>query len=137
MSPAQVACLRQFLSEIRIVSEDFATVFYNRIFAIAPNHRLALIAEASDNGELMLSYLAELVGRAHEPERLAAMLVPERQRRPRRTLPLPPRAIVTEAFLWTAGRCLGERLTPALRQAWLALDAVVEQFDGRAPNRAP
>lgn len=119
MTPESVALVQSSFREVAFNAALVADIFYDRLFATAPDVRPLFPAEMGDQKRKLVQMLAVAVNGLGRPDEI----VPAVQALGRRHggYGVEPRhyAVVGDALIWTLGRGLGEEFTPETRDAWV------------------
>jgi nitric oxide dioxygenase len=121
MTPEQKSLVQQSFGAVAPIAETAAALFYGRLFELDPSLRPLFHGDMATQGRHLMATLAVAVRGLDE----LATLVPIVQTLGRRHAAYGVRdehyATVGEALLWTLEQGLGERFTPAVRDAWAAV----------------
>lgn len=124
MTPKDIQIIR---STFRRVHRDKSAglVFYERLFATAPETRRLFKGEIAEQGRKLMETLNVAVATLRDPESLVALL--QRLGRSHATYGVEPRYYdsVGAALLWTLERSLGGDFTAEVRAAWTTLYGTV------------
>lgn len=124
MTPAQIALIRASAAPIVADPEGVATLFYDRLFALAPGLRPLFPADmAAQRGKLM-AMLITAVGLLDQPEKLVPALQQLGKRHVAYGVKPEHYPIVGAALLDTLAVGLGAGFTPEVRAAWTAFYGV-------------
>jgi nitric oxide dioxygenase len=119
MTPDQIALLRTSFDKVRPISEAAASLFYGRLFEIAPEVRPLFKGDIAEQGRKLMATLAVVVNGIDD---LPALL-PAVERLGRRHAGYGVTdahfAPVGAALIWTLEQGLGPDFTPEVRKAWL------------------
>ncbi|MBI5131987.1 MAG: hemin receptor [Rhodopseudomonas palustris] len=121
MTPAQIALVQQSFTKVAPISVQAASLFYGRLFEIAPEVQpLFAKADIRDQGKKLMGTLAVVVGGLTD---LPAIL-PAASRLAKLHVGYGVQAAhyapVGAALLWTLEQGLGDAWTPELADAWTA-----------------
>lgn len=119
MTPDHIALVQQSFSKVAPISEQAASLFYGRLFDIAPEVKpLFAKADIREQGKKLMGTLAVVVGGLTDlpsilpaASRLAKLHV-QYGVKPDHYAP------VGAALLWTLEQGLGDAWTPELKEAW-------------------
>lgn len=118
MTPEDIALVRGSFARVAPISEQAATLFYARLFEIAPDTRPLFKGDIREQGAKLMKTLAMVVGGL---DRLDAIL-PAVEALAVRHIAYGVQErhydAVAEALLWTLAEGLGEDFTERTRQAW-------------------
>ena len=126
MTPEHTALILA-TADATFASGRFAGGFYDRLFATAPETRLLFGADLTALKLKFMNTLAILVGSIQHPEMFVSIVTHlGGQHRHYGVTPAHYEA-AGEALMATLHDILGERLTPAVRDAWTALYAEIAE----------
>ncbi|ABD06464.1 Globin [Rhodopseudomonas palustris HaA2] len=129
MTPAQIALVQQSFAKVAPISEQAASLFYGRLFEIAPEVQpLFAKADIRDQGKKLMGTLAVVVGGLTD---LPAILpAASRLAKLHVSYGVQPThyAPVGAALLWTLEQGLGGAWTPDLAEAWTAAYATLSNY---------
>ena len=118
MTPSDVALVQESFSKVKPIAQEAASIFYNRLFEIAPEVKPLFPGDMTEQGKKLMATLAAVVGSLHDlPAILPAASVLAKKHvdygvKPGHYVP------VGEALLWTLERGLGPAWTPQTAAAW-------------------
>jgi hemoglobin-like flavoprotein len=146
MTPDQVALVQGSFKKVLPIAATAADLFYDRLFAIAPQFRQLFPRDLREQKTKLIAMLAAVVGNLHQLEKIMAQVEQLGSRHIRYGVTADHYAPVGEALLWTLAQGLGAEFTPTVKAAWteayLALSgamkrAAAESLDhGRATTGA-
>ncbi len=128
MTPEQAQLIQQSFTKVAPISEQAATLFYGRLFEIAPEVKPLFHADMAEQGRKLMGTLAVVVGGLTNLESIlpAASALAKRHVaygvRPSHYAP------VGAALLWTLEQGLGPAWTPPLADAWTAAYGILSGF---------
>ena len=128
MTPEQVKLVQQSFSKVVPISQQSATIFYDRLFETAPQVRSLFPSDmAEQRGKLMATLTAVVGGLANLPS-----ILPTASALAKRHVSYGARAehypVVGAALLWTLEKGLGESWTPDVANAWKAAYGTLSAF---------
>jgi nitric oxide dioxygenase len=125
MTPRQIALVRDSFALVVPIRQTAASLFYARLFEIAPEVRPLFPRDVAAQGAKLMAALAVLV---HELDRLDGIL-PDIEALAVRHVGYGARedhyAAVGEALIWTLEQGLGTGFTEEAREAWIAAYATL------------
>jgi nitric oxide dioxygenase len=128
MTPEQIAQVQQSFAKVVPMADQAATLFYNRLFEIAPELRPLFRGDMAEQGRKLMATLAVVVGGL---TRLEAIL-PAASALAKRHVAYGVRAAhyrpVGAALLWTLERSLGPQWTPQLASAWIVAYTTLSDY---------
>ena len=118
MTPEQITLVRTSFAAVQPIAEQAAAMFYARLFELAPQLRPMFKGDLTEQGRKLMAMLATVVNTLDQPD----VLVPAARRLGERHVTYHVKAahyaLVGTALLDTLAAALGERFTPATREAW-------------------
>lgn len=129
MTPEQAQLVRLSFVRIMDVKLEIGRLFYDRLFALAPEVRPMFSTDLDLQAEKLMSTLALAVGSLKNPATFASLVSGLRQRHIGYGVKDEHYDTVGEALLWALERSLGDGFTDELRRAWASLyDAMASQM---------
>lgn len=126
MTPDQIRLVQASFEDVVPIAEPAAALFYERLFTLDPSlRRLFAQADMAAQGRKLVQAIAYVVGALYAPEEMLGSVRSLGQRHVRYGVEDRHYATVGAALLWTLEQGLGERFTPAVRDAWAAAYGVV------------
>src|ERR1700761_4723499 len=128
MTPDQVKLVQQSFSKVAPISDQAATIFYDRLFEVAPQVKAMFPADMTEQRKKLMATLAVVVnGLSDLPSILpAASALAKRHvgygARPEHY------PVVGAALLWTLEQGLGDGWTPELASAWTTAYGTLSGF---------
>jgi hemoglobin-like flavoprotein len=101
-----------------IIQDTAADLFYDRLFAIAPNLRRLFPVDMREQKRKLIQMIATAVGGLNNLDRLVPAVKALGARHSGYGVTAAHYELVGEALLWTLERGLGECFTPEVRSAW-------------------
>jgi hemoglobin-like flavoprotein len=118
MTPNQYKLIRSSFAEIYFAREESAQIFYDRLFAVAPEMRGLFKSDMESQGKKLMDTLALVVTTLGQPDRLA-LFVQDTAKRHKEYGATPERYdLVGQALLWMLQMQLGKDFTPEMKAAW-------------------
>ena len=118
MDPDEIALVRASFAKVLPISEQAATLFYARLFELAPGVRPLFPTDMKEQGRRLMQMLAQVVGSLHQLQ----TIVPAIQALARRHVgygAVPAHyAVVGAALIWTLQQGLVDAFTPQTEAAW-------------------
>ncbi len=121
MTPDQIELVQQSFARIAPISDQAATIFYKRLFEVAPQVKMMFPENMTEQrGKLMATLAAVVNGLSDLPSILpaASALAIRHVSYGARREHYP---VVGAALLWTLEQGLGARFTPEVAAAWAAV----------------
>lgn len=120
LSPRQVTLIRQTIVRVLPRTTEFANLFYDRLFDVAPSVRPLFLGDTAAQGKKLLDTLDVFTSDLTNVD----VLRPAMKRLGARHESYGTRpehyGVVESVLLWTFERMLGEAFTPEVREAWQA-----------------
>jgi hemoglobin-like flavoprotein len=131
MTPDQVALVQHTFKKVVPIAATAADLFYDRLFAIAPQLRPLFPLNLREQKTKLIAMLATVISNLHQPEKMMAQVEQLGRRHVRYGVTGDHYAPVGEALLWTLERGLGAEFTPFVKAAWteayVALSGVMKR----------
>ncbi|MBL9145489.1 MAG: hypothetical protein JNM99_17565 [Verrucomicrobiaceae bacterium] len=126
MSPDQVHLIRKSFAELSRHDHVAALVFYRRLFEIDPTLRPLFVGDIEQQAKKLIDMLAALISMLERPVGLDMELRAMGARHADYGVKDEHYATVGGALIDMLSEVLGNKFTPAAREAWLALYGAVE-----------
>jgi hemoglobin-like flavoprotein len=128
MSPEQVKLIQDSFAEVAPIADKAAEIFYDRLFALAPQVRALFPEDMTEQRRKLMATLAVVVnGLSHLDTVLPAASALARRHVAYGAQPA-HYPVVGEALLWTLARALGRGWTPDVATAWTRAYATLSEF---------
>ncbi|MGB5317002.1 MAG: adenylate/guanylate cyclase domain-containing protein [Robiginitalea sp.] len=125
--------LQSSMSEMLEDEEEFARIFYNKVFAIAPQVRALFRNNMTEQGRLLTHMLGGIVYSLSRPEHLKKGLAKLGRSHVQYGVKAEYYPVVKQAMIETIDEVLGECKTERTMEAWnTALDFVIDTMKGHA-----
>lgn len=124
MTPEQGQLVRLSFVQVMDRKQDVGRIFYDRLFAIAPDLRPLFKNDIDQQAQKLMDMLALAIGHLKNPTGLSVMLEGLGRRHAGYGVQDQHYAIVGDALIWSLQKALGADFTPPLRDAWIALYTV-------------
>jgi hemoglobin-like flavoprotein len=121
MTADELSLIRASFARLMRGKTDFAELFYDRLFAIAPETRPLFVGDLDAQVHKLMDSLAIIIGAADSGPTLASILQNLAVRHVAYGVCDKHYDRVGEALLWTLQRELGDDFTPKVRDAWASL----------------
>jgi nitric oxide dioxygenase len=118
MTPDKIALVKSSFAEVAKISEAAASLFYGRLFDVAPSVRTLFRGEMAAQGRKLMAAIAMVVGSLDRMDQILPQLEHLARRHVAYGAEEAHYAVVGDTLLWTLEQGLGEAFTPAVRQAW-------------------
>ncbi|WP_035660297.1 globin family protein [Bradyrhizobium sp. STM 3809] len=128
MTPSQIALVQESFAKVAPISDQAATIFYDRLFEVAPQVRAMFPDDLTEQRKKLMATLAVVVnGLTDLPAILpAASALAKRHVGYGATPEHYP--VVGAALLWTLEKGLGAAWTPDVADAWTAAYGTLSGF---------
>jgi hemoglobin-like flavoprotein len=128
MTPDQIKAIQESFAKVAPISEQAATLFYGRLFEIAPSVAPLFRGDMQEQGRKLMATLAVVVNGLSNLETILPAASALAKRHVGYGVTAGDYAPVGEALLWTLERGLGAQWTLELAAAWTAAYGVVSEF---------
>jgi len=118
MAPENIALVQQSFKQVVPIADTAANLFYDRLFAIAPDVRPLFPEDLADQKKKLIGMLATAVGNLHQLDTILPAVVALGRRHIDYGVVPAHYGPVGAALLWTLEQGLGEGFTPAVKAAW-------------------
>jgi nitric oxide dioxygenase len=137
MTPEQVQLVRLSFVSVMNIKREAGRLFYDRLFAIAPEVRPMFTGDIEAQSKKLMDTLALAIGTLKSPTALQGMLDGLARRHTGYGVRDEHYDKVGEALLWTLEKGLGADFTAEVRAAWTALyETVSSRMKAAAQQRA-
>ncbi len=120
MNPAQINLVQESFAKVAPISEQAATLFYDRLFEVAPAVKVMFPADMTEQRKKLMATLAVVVNGLSNLE----SVLPAASALAKRHVSYGARPehypVVGGALLWTLEKGLGEAWTADVADAWTA-----------------
>lgn len=120
MSPDQITIVQDSFKRVVPIVVTAADLFYDRLFAIAPNTRSLFPEDLTEQKKKLIAMLVTAVTNLHQVETLAPAVVDLGKRHASYGVKAEHYQPVGAALLWTLEQSLGREFTPPVKEAWLS-----------------
>ena len=128
MTPDQVKLVQQSFSQVAPISNQAATLFYDRLFEVAPQVKPMFPADMTEQRKKLMSTLAVVVnGLSDLPSILPAASALAKRHVAYGAKP-DHYPVVGAALLWTLEKGLGSAWTPEVANAWTSAYGTLSGF---------
>ena len=118
MTPDQIKLVQQSFAKVAPISDQAATIFYDRLFEIAPSVKAMFPADMTEQRRKLMAMLAAVVKGLGNLE----SVLPAASALAKRHVSYGAKAehypVVGAALLWTLEKGLGDGWTPDVAAAW-------------------
>ena len=118
MTPDQVKLVQQSFAKVALISEQAATIFYDRLFEVAPVVKAMFPADMTEQGKKLMATLAVVVNGLSNLEAVLPAASALAKRHVAYGAQPAHYPVVGGALLWTLEKGLGEAWTPDIAAAW-------------------
>ncbi len=118
MTPDQIAQVRSSFAKVAPIAEPAATLFYGRLFEIAPEVRGLFKADMAEQGRKLMTTLAVVVNGLDNLPALMPAVNALARKHVGYGVTAAHYVPVGAALLWTLEQGLGEAFTPEVRDGW-------------------
>jgi hemoglobin-like flavoprotein len=117
MTPDQVTLVQQTFAKVAPIADKAADLFYDRLFAIAPEVRSLFPSDLTEQKKLM-QMIATAVTNLHQVEKIIPAVEELGRRHAGYGVTQKHYEPVGAALLWTLEQGLGPDFTPPVKAAW-------------------
>lgn len=121
MNYSHIRLVQSQFDKVKPMGAEFADLFYNRLFELAPTLRSLFPETLSEQKEKFISMLVVVVAGLNEPDMLVPIIRSMGSRHARYQVRPEHYTIVGEALLWSLAQGLGEEFTAEGEEAWRAV----------------
>jgi hemoglobin-like flavoprotein len=137
MKPEQVKIILLTFSQVASNKDRVGQMFYERLFAIAPETRPMFKGDMAEQSQKLMDTLALAIGSLRDMPSLVATLESLALSHVDYGVRDEHYGTVGEALIWTLEKGLGEAFTRDAREAWTALYGEITQTMRRAAANRP
>jgi nitric oxide dioxygenase len=128
MTPEQVRCVQESFAKIAVISEQAAVLFYERLFAIAPEVKPLFRGDMTEQGRKLMKTIAVVVNSLGNLDTVLPAAAALAKGHVAYGVTASHYTPVGEALLWTLERGLGDAWNSDLSSAWTAAYATLSNF---------
>ena len=128
MTPQQVALIQQSFAKVRPIADQAATLFYGRLFEIAPATKVLFKGDIAEQGQKLMATLGVVVNGLSDLPSVLPAASALAKKHVGYGVKADDYAPVGAALLWTLERGLGAGWTPQLAAAWTAAYTTLSGF---------
>jgi hemoglobin-like flavoprotein len=128
MTPDQIKAIQESFAKVVPISEQAATLFYGRLFEIAPALKPLFRGDMEEQGRKLMATLGVVVNGLANLESVLPAASALAKRHVDYGVEAADYAPVGAALLWTLERGLGEQWTPTLAAAWTDAYTILSDF---------
>ncbi len=140
MTPTQVAAVQSSFASIKPIADTAAALFYERLFAIAPEYRRMFTGDMARQGRMLMNMIGTAVNGLSAPETIVPAIKELGRRHSAYGVVEKDYQVVGGALLWTLERGLGVAFTAEVKQSWAAayalLSSTMQEGAREAASRA-
>ncbi len=118
MNSEEINLVQSSFAEVRPIAVQAAELFYQRLFTLDPSLRPMFKGDMAHQGRMLMSMLHASVNGLTNLDALVPVVRQLGARHVNYGVKTEHYATVGSALLWTLEQGLGEKFTPAVRQAW-------------------
>ncbi|HWM46265.1 MAG TPA: globin family protein [Xanthobacteraceae bacterium] len=137
MTPEQVKLVQESFSKVAPIADKAADLFYDRLFAIAPEVRRLFPDDLSQQKKKLMQMLATAVTNLHQVEKILPAVQDLGRRHVAYGVTPSHYEPVGAALLWTLEQGLGPDFTPAVKEAWTTTYTTVAKVMTDAATQVP
>jgi len=121
MTPDQKELVQSSFAKVEPIADTAATLFYDRLFTIAPEVRPFFSEDISEQKMKLMQTLAFAVRNLDRLDEVVPAVQALARRHVSYKVEAGHYATVGEALLWTLEQGLGDEFTPEVKDAWTAV----------------
>lgn len=125
LTAQEIMLVRTSFSLVIPIQDAVADLFYDRLFAIAPELRHLFSNDLNSQKRKLMALLSTCIGRLQQFSTLAPVIKGLGARHVEYGAKTEHYAIVAEALMWALKQSLGDAFTPEIRYAWAKVYEVV------------
>ena len=137
MKPEQIKIILLTFSQVAGNKDRVGQIFYDRLFAIAPETRPMFKGDMAEQSRKLMDTLALAIGSLRDMPSLVATLESLAVRHVAYGVRDEHYDKVGEALIWTLEKGLGEAFTHDAREAWTTLYSAIAQIMRKAAANGP
>jgi hemoglobin-like flavoprotein len=118
MTPENITLVQESFKKVVLIADTAADLFYDRLFAIAPDVRPLFPEDLADQKKKLIGMLATAVTNLHQVETIRAAVEALGRRHVGYGVTPAHYEPVGAALLWTLEQGLGDGFTPPVKAAW-------------------
>lgn len=120
MTPQQVALVQSSFDSIKPIADTAAHLFYERLFAVAPEYRRMFSGNMARQGRMLMNMIGIAVSGLSRPDTVIPAVKDLGRRHAAYGIEEKDYQVVGGTLLWTLERGLGVAFTPEVKEAWTA-----------------
>jgi hemoglobin-like flavoprotein len=128
MNPSQIKLVQESLAKVGPIADQAAVMFYDRLFAVAPQVKAMFPADMTEQRKKLMATLSVVVNGLDDLE----TILPAASALATRHVSYGAKAehypVVGGALLWTLERGIGDNWTPEVADAWTAAYEMLSGF---------
>jgi nitric oxide dioxygenase len=128
MTPDQVKAIQESFTKVVPISEQAATLFYGRLFEIAPKVQPLFRGDMTEQGRKLMATLAVVVSGLGNLNSILPAASALAKRHVDYGVKASDYEPVGAALIWTLERGLGDQWTPDLAVAWRSAYRLLSEF---------
>jgi len=128
MTPEQVSSVQQSFAKVVPIADTAAEIFYDRLFAIAPETRALFAEDMAEQRRKLITMLAAVVNGLGNLDAILPVASALAKRHVGYGVTASHYKQVGEALLWTLQRGLGSAWTADVAAAWAAAYATLSEY---------
>ena len=118
MNSDQIKLVQDSFEQVRPIADQAASLFYTRLFEVAPQTRHMFKSDMTKQGAMLMSTLGLAVGSLNNLDKIIPAVRALGKRHVGYNVEFDQFAIVGESLLWTLEQAFGPAFTPELKSAW-------------------
>jgi hemoglobin-like flavoprotein len=118
MTPTQIELVQKSFADVKPIAATAAELFYHRLFTLDPDLRSLFKGDMARQGQMLMSMIGAAVAGLSNLDALAPVVRQLGSRHVGYGVKTEHYETVGTALVWTLEQGLGEKFTPAVREAW-------------------
>jgi nitric oxide dioxygenase len=128
MTPDQVKLVQESFAKVAPISETAAVLFYDRLFAVAPQVKAMFPADMAEQRKKLMATLSVVVNGLSNLDSTLPAASALARRHVSYGAKVEHYPVVGDALLWTLQKGLGDEWTPEVANAWAAAYETLSGF---------
>ena len=127
LTEKQIQLVQNSFALVAPIADTAAEIFYGRLFELDPSLRHMFKSDMKEQGRKLMQMLSVAVHALNNLDSIIPAIQAMGQRHVGYGVTMEHYAVVGEALIWTLEKGLGEAFTAEVKEAWIALYALVTQ----------
>lgn len=118
MTPKQICLVQETWKQVLPIADEAAALFYGRLFELAPSYRRLFTTDQEEQGRKLMQMITMAVNGLPRLDTIVPAVEDLGRRHVKYEVTEVMYDTVGAALLWTLGQGLGDKFTPAVKEAW-------------------